>query len=329
MRFLVGALAIAFAVLLAALFGRAGAAGPYPDLGPCQVFPDPPASLPANAPSLGNQAAWNQDISKAPRDPRSAAYIAYIDANGGDHLHPDFGSPRPYGFPYSVVGPGQPKLPIHYTAYGDESDPGPFPVPARAPVEGGNSSDGDRHVLAVDRGACRLYELYRAFPVAQPRPHWNADAGTAWDLTSTALRPEGWTSADAAGLPIFPGLVRYDEVAAGRLEHAIRVTFDSTRDAYLRPAVHCAGDTASASAPPMGLRLRLKAGYGLGGFSGPARTIAEAMKRYGLIVADNGSNWYFSGSSDRRWDDENLNQLKRIPGSAFEVVKSAAGIHPC
>jgi hypothetical protein len=316
-------------VLVIALASPAHAVGPYPDLGSCQVFPDPPASLPANAPSLGTQAAWNQDISKAPRDPDSGAYIAYINSHGGDRLHPDFGSPRPYGFPYSVVGPGQAKLPIHYTAYGDESDPGPFPIPAHAPVEGGNGSDGDRHVLAVDRGDCRLYELYRAFPVATPKPRWNADSGADWDLTSAALRPEGWTSADAAGLPIFPGLVRYDEAASGQIEHAIRVTFDSTRDAYVHPAVHCAGDTASASAPPMGLRLRLKAGYGLGGFSGPARAVAEAMKRYGLIVADNGSNWYFGGSSDRRWDDESLNQLKRIPGSAFEVVKSAAGIHAC
>jgi hypothetical protein len=184
-------------------------------------------------------------------------------------------------------------------------------------------------VLVVDRDACKLYELYRATYVPQPRPHWNADAGVAWDLTSTALRPDSWTSADAAGLPIFPGLVRYDEVAAGHLEHAIRLTVDSTRNAWIHPASHCAGDTDSASAPPMGLRLRLKAGYGLGGFSGAAKTIALAMKRYGLIVADNGSNWYFSGSSDRRWDDENLNQLKRIPGRAFEVVKSAAAIHSC
>jgi hypothetical protein len=307
----------------------ARAVGPHPDLGSCQVFPAPPASLSPQAPSLANQSAWNQDISRAPRDPRSAAYISYIDANGGDHLHPDFGSPRPYGFPLAVVGPGQRQLPVHYTAYGDESDPGPFPIPGDAPIEGGNGSDGDRHVLTVDKSSCRLYELYRAFYAPTPKPHWNADSGVAWDLTSTALRPEGWTSADAAGLPIFPGLVRYDEVAAGHLEHAIRVTFDSTRDAYVHPAVHCAGDSDSAAAPPMGLRLRLKAGYGLGGFSGPTRTIAEAMKHYGLIVADNGSNWYFSGSSDRRWDDENLNQLKRIPGRAFEAVRSAAPVHSC
>jgi hypothetical protein len=317
------------ALALAVFAAPAHAVGPYPGLGSCQVFPDPPASLSPRAPSLGNEAAWNQDISKAPRDPRSAAYISYIDSHGGDHLHPDFGSPRPYGFPYSVVGAGQRKLPVHYTAYGDESDPGPFPVPATAPVEGGNGSDGDRHVLAIDNSSCMLYELYRAFYVPKPKPHWNADAGVAWNLNSTALRPDSWTSADAAGLPIFPGLVRYDEVAAGHLEHAIRVTLDSTRNAWVHPASHCAGDTSNGSAPPMGLRLRLKAGYGLGGFSGPARTIALAMKRYGLIVADNGSNWYFSGSSDRRWDDENLNQLKRIPGSAFEAVKSAAGIHAC
>ena len=330
MRWSVAAAGVLLAAACAwALASSASAVGLYPDLGPCPIFPAPPASFSPRAPSLPTEAAWNQDISKAPRDPRSAAYISYIDSHGGDHLHPDFGSPRPYGFPYAVVGASQPKLPIHYTAYGDESDPGPFPVPPRAPVEGGKHSDGDRHVLVVDRSACRLYELYRAFFVPKPTPHWNADSGTEWDLRSAARRLDSWTSADAAGLPIFPGLVRYDEAAGGHLEHAIRVTFDSTRNAWVHPASHCAGDTSSPSAPPMGLRLRLKASYPLGGFSGPARTIAVAMKRYGLIVADNGSNWYISGSSDRRWDDENLDQLKRIPGSAFEAVKSAAPIHVC
>jgi hypothetical protein len=327
---LAGALLLAaLAVAATKLSPPAQALGPYPALGPCPVFPDPPPSLSPRAPSLPNQAAWNQDISKAPRHPRSAAYIAYINSHGGDHLHPDFGSPRAYGFPFAVVGDGQRRLPVHYTAYGEESDPGPFPVPAGAPVEGGNRSDGDRHVLVVDRSACKLYELYRAFYMSGPRPRWNADSGVAWDLRSNTLRPEGWTSADAAGLPIFPGLVRYDEVVAGRLDHAIRVTFESTRDAWVNPASHCAGDTASSAAPPMGLRLRLKAAYGLGRFTGAARTIALAMKRYGLIVADNGSNWFFSGASDRRWDDGNLNQLKRIPGSAFEVVRSAARVHAC
>ncbi len=319
------------AIVLAAFTlgpATASAVGPYPSLGSCPVFPDPPASLSPRAPSLPNQAAWNQDISRAPVARNSAATIAYINAHGGNFLHPDFGSPRPYGFPYAVVGAGQRKLPIHYTAYGSESDPGPFPVPTGAPVEGGRQSDGDRHVLVVDRSRCILYELYRAFFKHGGGAHWNADSGARWDLRSTALRSDSWTSADAAGLPIFPGLVRYEEAAAGRIDHAIRVTFDSTRDAWVHPASHCAGDTSSANAPPMGMRLRLKGSYGLGHFSGPARAIAEALKRYGMIVADNGSNWFFSGTSDRRWDDDNLNQLKGISG-AFQVVKSAAPVHVC
>jgi hypothetical protein len=327
MRRLAGALAC-LGLATVALPAAAVGLGPYPTLGGCPVFPKPTAGLPANAPSLANEAAWNQDVSRAPVARNSAATIAYVDSHGGDHLHPDFGSPRPYGFPYAVVGAGQPELPIHYTAYGDESDPGPFPIPKSAPVEGGNGSDGDRHVLVVDRSSCTLYELYRAF-FKPSGAHWNADSGARWDLRSTALRPDSWTSADAAGLPIFPGLVRYDEVTAGHLDHAIRVTFDSTRNAWVHPASHCAGDTSNPDAPAMGTRLRLKAGYGLGGFNGGARVIAEALKRYGMIVADNGSNWFFSGTSDRRWDDGNLDQLKRIPGSAFQVVKSSARPHVC
>jgi len=325
----VGALATLLALVALLLPRPSAALGPYPDLGGCPVFPAPPAGLPANAPSLPNEAAWNQDVSKAPVAPNSAATIAYIDAHGGDRLHPDFGSPRAYGFPYAVVGAGQRQLPIHYTAYGDESDPGPFPVPKGAQVEGGNHSGGDRHVLVVDRSTCTLYELYRAFFERRGGARWNADSGARWDLRSVARRPDSWTSADAAGLPIFPGLIRYDEVASGHLDHAIRVTFDSTRDAWVHPASHCAGDTSDPDAPAMGTRLRLRASYGLGGFGGGARVIAEALERYGLIVADNGSNWYFGGSSDRRWDDGNLDQLKRIPGSAFQVVKSAAPPHRC
>jgi hypothetical protein len=321
------ATAAALATLVVALLPGAGnAVGPYPPLGECTVFPDPPASLSPRAPSLSNQAAWNQDVSKAPVARNSAATIAYINGSGGDHLHPDFGSPREYGIPYSVVGAGRRKVGINYTAYGSESDRGPFPIPKGAPVEGGNGSDGDRHVLVVDRDACVLYELYRAF---RKGGHWNADSGAEWDLRSTDGRPDSWTSADAAGLPIFPGLVRRDEAVAGEVDHAIRVTFESTRDAWVHPASHCAGDTSNPNAPAMGTRLRLKAGYPLGGFSGPALAIGEALKRYGMIVADNGSNWYFSGTSDRGWDDENLNQLKRIPGSAFQVVRSAAAAHVC
>jgi hypothetical protein len=318
--------AIAVAVLVAA---PSGAVGPDPELSGCPVFPEPPASLPANAPSQPNQTAWNQNVSRASVARNSAAVIAYIDSHGGDRLHPDFGSPRAYGFPYSLVGSGRRRLPVHYTAYGSESDRGPFPVPPKAPVEGGLRSDGDRHVLVVDRGECVLYELYRAFFRGGGRAHWNADSGARWNLRSSAGRPDSWTSADAAGLPIFPGLVRYPEAAAGQVRHAIRVTFDSTRDAWVHPASHCAGDTSNPDAPAMGTRLRLKAGYPLGGFSGAARAIATALKRYGMIVADNGSNWFFSGSSDRRWDDQDLDQLKRIPGSAFQVVRSKARPHLC
>jgi hypothetical protein len=313
----------------AALLPSASAIGPYPGLGGCPVFPDPPRSLSPRAASLPDQRAWNQDVSRAPLHPRSRRIIAYINAHGGNMLHPDFGSPRIYGMPYAVVGAGQRKLPIRYTAYGSESDPGPFPVPGTAPVEGGRRAGGDRHVLVVDRSRCMLYELYRAFFKRSPRPHWNADSGVSWNLRSRALRRDGYTSADAAGLPIFPGLVRFDEIRRGRIDHAIRVTFDSTRDAWVHPASHCAGDTRDRDAPAMGTRLRLRLGYPLGRFTGAAKVIARALKRYGVITADNGSNWYFQGTSDRRWPDDNLNQLKSIPGSAFQVVRSAARPHSC
>jgi hypothetical protein len=301
--------------------------GPYPSLGACPVFPA--SSAAANAASAADESAWNQDISAAPLDPNSATYISYINAHGGDLVHPDFGSPREYGFPYAVVGEKQKRTKVNFTAYGDASDHGAYRVPLKSLIEGGQSSDGDRHVLAVDSARCKLYELGRAFARKRPKPHWNADVGVIWDLRSAALRPEGFTSADAAGLPIFAGLVRYDEAASGHINHAIRVTVDSTQDAWIHPASHCAGDTASASAPPMGLRLRLGAGYDISGITGPAHAIAAAMKQYGIIVADNGSNWFISGTSDRRWSDENLDQLKSIPGSAFQVVQSAAAIHHC
>ena len=324
--------AVVAALMLVGLVGAvpAQALGPYPDLGSCQVFPAPTDTrLSPRAPALANQAAWHQDISRAPVARNSAAIIAYIASQGGDFLHPDFGSPRAYGFPYAVVGAGRRPLPIRYAAYGSESDPGPFPIPIGAPVEGGARSDGDRHVLVVDRSRCMLYELYRAFFRLRPRPHWEADSGASWDLRSTNLRPASWTSADAAGLPIFPGLVRYEEAGGGKIEHAIRVTFESTRDAWIQPATHCAGDTRSANAPPMGMRLRMKSGYDISGLTGASRVIAEALKRYGFLVADNGSNWFFTGTSDQRWNDNNLNQLKQIPGSAFEVVRSQAEVHAC
>jgi hypothetical protein len=307
--------------------GKSLPRGPYPSLGSCPIFPS--SSAAANAPSGEDESAWNQDISSAPLDPNSAGYIAYIEAHGGHFLHPDFGSPRQYGFPYSVIGAQQKRTKVHFTAYGDESDHGPYRVPLKSLVEGGQNSDGDRHVLTVDSAQCKLYELYRAFARKRPKPHWNADAGVIWDLRSAALRPDGFTSADAAGLPIFPGLARYDEAAAGEINHALRITVDSTQDAWIHPASHCAGDTSSASAPPMGLRLRLSAGYDISGIAGPAHAIAVALKQYGAFVADNGSNWYVSGTSDARWPNENLDQLKSIPGSAFQVVQSAAPVHHC
>jgi hypothetical protein len=327
---LMGALALAGALAGALLVAGAGSAlGPYPSLGgKCGVFPRPGPEVPADAPSLPDQRAWNQDVSSAPVDPRSDAIIAFINDHGGTELHPDFGSPRQYGLPYAVVGKRARPVKVKFTAYGDEADRGRYRVPLMAPVEGGAKSDGDRHVLAYDRARCKLYELARAFP-DRKRKRWEADVGVIWDLRSAELRTAGHTSADAAGLPIFPGLVRYEEAASGRIDHALRATFEVTRDAWIHPASHCASDETDPDAPPMGMRLRLAAGYDLSGFSGAARAIAEALKRYGLIVADNGSNWYFQGTSDRRWNDENLNQLKAIPGSAFEVVRSQAQTHVC
>jgi hypothetical protein len=322
---LIGLVAVALVVTVSC----SGSSAPPAAGRPCEIFPTPSASLSPHAPSLPTEEAWNQDISKAPRAPGSARVIAYIDSHGDDHIHPDFGSQYAYGFPFKVVGDRQESLPIHYTAYGPESTPGPFPIPGDARVEGGSNSPGDRHVIVIDRATCTLYELYRAFFRPGRHPHWNADSGVEWDLRSASLRADGWTSADAAGLPIFPGLVGYDETVRDRLHHAIRVTMESTRAAWIHPAVHCAGDTGDRAAPPMGLRLRLKRNYSLAGLRGAARTIAVAMKRYGLIVADNGANWSISGDTDGRWNEENLDTLKEIPGSAFEVVKSAASAHAC
>jgi len=263
--------------------------------------------------------AWNRDVSADPVDPRSDAYIAAINASGRTRLHPDFGANPEYGIPYVVVPAGQPEVPISYVEYPDESDPGPFPIPADAPVEGGAAGDGDRHVLVVRAGECKLYELYHARYVG---PGWEAGSGAAWDLRVNAARPAGWTSADAAGLPILPGLARYDEVAAGEIRHALRFTVWRSQRGYVAPASHHAGATDDPNDPPMGLRLRLKADYDLSGFTGQSRVILEALKRYGMIVADNGSSWFISGASDPRWDDDDLNQIKAVPAGAFEVVRS-------
>lgn len=275
-----------------------------PTVGGCAVFP-------ADNP-------WNQDISTLPLHPRSDQIIAKIQSIGGDNLHPDFGENPNYGIPYVVVDADQLSVPITYDAYGDESDPGPFPIPLDARVEGvPGATSGDRHVIAVQRETCELFELFAA---RQTGAGWTAASGVRFDLGSNTLRPLGWTSADAAGLPILPGLVRYDEVAAGEINHAIRVTMSQTQRGYILPATHFASSSTDPDLPPMGLRLRLRADADLTRLSGQALVIAEAMQRYGLIVADNGSNWFFQGSHDPGWDDDNLNQLKDIPGSSFEVV---------
>jgi hypothetical protein len=217
-----------------------------------------------------------------------------------------------------VVGPHQPKVPIRFTAYGDESDPGPYPVPPDAPVEGAGQ-EGDRHVLVLQKGSCKLYELYSAH---RDGAGWVAGSGVVFDLRRGGSRPDGWTSADAAGLPIFPLLVRYPEVRAGRIDHALRVTVPETQRGYVHPATHFASSDTDPALPPMGLRLRLKASYSLAGYHGQALVVLRALKRYGLIVADNGSPWYVSGAPDPRFRDEDLDQLKRVPGSAFEAVRT-------
>lgn len=265
---------------------------------------------------------WNRRIDTAPVHSRSSAYVASI---GLRNLHPDFGSGvwppgsnSPIGLPFVTVDAAQPKVPIIFTAYGDESDPGPYPVPAAAPVEGGPSGDGDRHVIVLDQSNCKLYELYRAFPNGDGS--WNADSAAVYDLRSNALRPAGWTSADAAGLPIYPGLVRYDEVAAGAITHAIRFTAPKTQRAYVWPARHFASSSTDLNLPPMGQRFRLKASFDVSGFDPQIRVILTAMKQYGLIVADNGSGWYISGAPDPRWSNDVLAQLRTVPSSAFEAV---------
>ena len=281
--------------------------------------------------------AWNSDISKAPVDPNSGNLIAAIGLSHG--LHPDFGSGlydgAPIGIPYVVVGSAQAMAPIDFVAYGNESDPGPYPVPANAPIEGqladGSAFGGDRHVIVIDRDANRLYELDNAFP--QSDGSWQADSGAVFHLDSDTVRPTaqpGWTSADAAGLPIFPGLARYDEVAAGTIPHALRFTVQSTRKAYVPPANHWASSSTNVNLPPMGMRVRLKASYAIpSSFSHDSQVILQALKTYGMIVADNGSNWYISGAPDSRWDNDALvSELGSVEGSNFEVVQMTGLVTP-
>jgi hypothetical protein len=287
---------------------------------------------------------WNTDISRAPVDPNSDAIIASI--GSATPLHPDFGSGLyeggPIGIPYVIVDRKQVRVPIHWktrpgagstgAAYGDESDPGPYPVPRSAPVEGGKAGDGDRHVLVIDRDENRLYELFRAFPAANGA--WDAESGAVFHLDSNQVRPTaqpGWTSADAAGLPIFPGLVRYEEAAlgAGGIRHALRFTVRRSRRAYVPPATHFASRDRSPDLPPMGMRVRLKASYHISPRASPeVRAILTAMKTYGMLMADNGGDWFVSGAPDDRWDNGELRRLKQVKGQDFEVIRMDGLVAP-
>lgn len=262
---------------------------------------------------------WNRNIAALPTATLSDSYIASIGLSAT--LHPDFGSGlwnnEPIGIPFINVT-GQPPVPIYFTDYGSQSDPGPYPVPTNAPVEGGPASTGDRHAIVVDQSSCTLYEMYRAFPNADGS--WNAGSGALWQLGSNALRPDGWTSADAAGLPIFPVLVRYDEVASGVIRHALRFTADTTQQAHIWPARHDAGSSNNSALPPMGLRVRLKASVDITGYPTQLRVILQALKDYGMILADNGSSWSISGATDERWDNDILREINRLRGSDFEAV---------
>ena len=277
-------------------------------------------TLPGTAcPVLPADSVWHADIHALPVHARSGQWLSHMSPTR--KLHPDFGPSYgtqsvPYGIPVTVVAGAHAKVGVHFD-YAAESDRGPYPLGSDTKIEGGPSADGDRHAVVVDKDTCRLYET---FATRRSGSSWSAGSGAIWSLKSNALRPRTWTSADAAGLPILPGLLRYDEVAAGRIDHAIRFTTDKTDKRFLWPARHQAGSVNDPSYPPMGARFRLKAGYSLAGLRPDTQAVAKAMKTYGLILADNGSPWFFQGTSDSRWPSALLDQLKRLPASAFEAV---------
>jgi len=310
-RRLLPPLVCAAAVLV--LGGATARALPLPGAPHCPIFPP-------NNP-------WNERVDTLPVAADSAQLIASIGLSTG--LHPDFGSGlwdgQPIGIPFDVVSKSTPRSRVTFD-YADESDKGPYPIPKTVHIEGGNASTGDRHALLIDEDACRLYELYALYP--KPGGGWKAGSGAIWNLRSNALRPAGWTSADAAGLPIFPGLARYDEVARGVIDHALRFTVEHTRRAYVYPARHYASSSNDPSLPPMGLRVRLKASVDISGFPRQARIVLQALKTYGMIVADNGSNWYISGAPNPHWNNDDLHTLDRITGADFEVVDTSSLPHP-
>ena len=298
---LIACLALPAARLRAATTHTSRVAAPLPEAPTCPLFP-------ANN-------VWNRDVSALPTATGSAASIQAIDPQNTSHLHPDFGSDPSYGIPYNVVGSGQPLLHVGFD-YAGESDLGPYPIPPNPHIEAGS----DRHILIVDKDACTLYELWNTSGSGQS---WHAGSGAIWNLRSNALRPDGWTSADAAGLPILPGLARYDEVAAGVIDHALRFTLATTRKAHIYPARHDASNNTSLNLPPMGLRVRLKASVDISGFGPQARVVLTALKRYGMILADNGSNWYISGASNPAWQDNDLHGLGQIHSADLEVVDTS------
>ena len=321
------------AALLVLGLGAARSPAATPKIGGCPVFPAFKGS--ATARSGANQSAWNQNVSEAPVDPRSGHYIARITSLGGNQVvHPDFGGNGVYGIPYTTVGPRQRRVRVKVTGYPDQSDFGRAPIPPGAPVEGGS----DRHVLVLQRHRCDLFEMYAAHYVGGHGHRWNAGSTARFNLHSTRLRHDGWTSADAAGLSILAGLVRPGEVRRGHVRHAIRVTFEETRRAYIHPATHYASDLCDPDLPPMGLRLRLSHSYfhhNLHRFpaGSQSRVIFKALYHYGIINADNGgtgANWFITGARSTRWHDGDLNRLKTVPGTAFVVVDSRARVKtPC
>ena len=294
----------------------------------CKSTTNPPDSSPSedNVSITGRRMfpsdnPWNKDISSEPVDPASDVLINACGASA--QLHPDFGTTwegGPVGIPYVVVRAPQPRVPVTFD-YDDESDPGPYPIPPDAPIEGGSSSNGDRHVLVVDADNWKLYELFDAHPV-NGGARWTAGSGAIFDLSSNSLRPAGWTSADAAGLPILPGLVRYDEVVEQKeISHALRFTCPTTRRAYVAPARHFASSRTDASQPPMGMRVRLKSSVNISPYPANVQVILRALRTYGMFLADNGSSFFVSGAHDMRWNDDELGAMKRLHGRDFEVVR--------
>ncbi len=304
-------------LLVAAVAGIAAPAlvlaNPLPQARNCPIFP-------ADNP-------WNQRVDQLPVAADSARYIAAIGLDAP--VHPDFGTAwdgAPNGIPYAVVTNATPKVPVSFL-YASQSDRGPYPIPPKVPIEGGPNATGDRHVIVVDSSTCTDYELYDAYPLDGGR-RWSAGSGAIFNLRSDRLRPAGWTSADAAGLPILPGLARYDEVAGGAIDHALRFTAPCTAPRYVYPARHEASTCSGRWLPPMGLRLRLKASVDISGLPYQARVVAQALKTYGLILADNGSPWFIQGVPNPRWNDDALHQLDQLGGNDFEVVDTSSLPHP-